>query len=291
MVQYIVFVEGEMKNRKIIKEKHAVAGVIEALLLVGLVAVILSVIQLLYIPQVMEQREADHMDEVANQFSFLKSIIDLQSMTQEDVPISSPITLGSRELPYFVTARAEGEVQIVENAGEIEVDFVTIAPLTSIRYTAFNCYYPRNTASNIIYELEGGTIIVKQPDGEPVRRVDASIIVENRTSSINIFYEIPIIIGLPGKDSSGLSYKTCFVRTNFSSSDDNWISITDISNIRITSSYPNAWNESLSNIQDLGKNVNITKGSNYVEITSKSKEIHFHYKRIYIYAQVSPGWI
>ena len=57
MVQYIVFVEGEMKNRKIIKEKHAVAGVIEALLLVGLVAVILSVIQLLYIPQVMEQRE------------------------------------------------------------------------------------------------------------------------------------------------------------------------------------------------------------------------------------------
>src|SRR4030042_4984279 len=131
-----------MKNRRFIKEKHAVAGVIEALLLVGLVAVILSVVQLVYIPQVMNQREADHMDEVANQFSFLKAIVDLQSMTQKDIPISSPITLGGRELPYFISFKAEGEVNIIDDAGEIQVDYATICPLTSIRYTAYNRYYP-----------------------------------------------------------------------------------------------------------------------------------------------------
>ncbi len=291
MVLYIVVVEGEMKSRKFIKQNHAVAGVIEALLLVGLVAVILSVIQLQYIPQVMIEREADHMDDVGNQFSFLKAVIDLQSMTQKDVPISSPITLGSRELPYFVTAKAEGEVEVVDDSGEIEVDFVTVAPLTSIRYTAFNRYYPNNKAFTIIYELEGGAIIYKQPDGEPVCKVDPSIKVENKTSDVDIYYEIPIITGVTGKDRSGVSHKTCFIRTNFSSSDANWISITDISSITITTSYPNAWNDSLSNMQDLVENANIEKGPNYVEITPNGKDINFYYKRSYIYVQVGPGWV
>ena len=63
-----------MKNKNFIRGNHAVAGVIEALLLVALVAIILSTIQLVYIPQVMNEREADHMEDVSNQFSFLKSI-------------------------------------------------------------------------------------------------------------------------------------------------------------------------------------------------------------------------
>ncbi|OGS40939.1 MAG: hypothetical protein A3K77_06810 [Euryarchaeota archaeon RBG_13_31_8] len=248
-------------------------------------------VQLVYIPQVMNQREADHMDEVANQFSFLKAIVDLQSMTQKDIPISSPITLGGRELPYFISFKAEGEVNIIDDAGEIQVDYATICPLTSIRYTAYNRYYPELKAYTIFYELEGGIIIVKQPDGEPVSRVDPSITVENGTT-IDIYYEIPIIIGVPGKIGSGQSYKTCFVRTNYSdSSDANWISLTDVSNITVFTSYPSAWNESFSNIENLGTNVNITKKSTYVSITPKSKEINLHYKRIYIYAQISPGWI
>jgi len=94
-----------MKKRNFTKEDKGVAGVIEALLIVALVAIVISTIQLVYIPQVMNQREADHMDVVSNQFSSMKAMIDLQSMTEKDVPISSPITLGSRELPYFVTAR------------------------------------------------------------------------------------------------------------------------------------------------------------------------------------------
>ena len=53
-----------MKNKNYLKERDAVAGVIEALLLVALVAIVLSTIQLIYIPQVMEQREADHEDSL-----------------------------------------------------------------------------------------------------------------------------------------------------------------------------------------------------------------------------------
>jgi len=281
-----------MKNRKFIREKHAVAGVIEALLLVGLVAVILSVIQLYYIPQVMNQREADHMDEVANQFSFLKSIIDLQSIEKKDIPISSPITLGSRELPYFVTGRALGELRIIDDAGEIRADRVTlIAPLTSVEYTAFNAYYLRDKGPIIIYTLEGGAIILKQPDGEKVI-IEPTINVVNLSNSIEIYYEIPIIVGISGKESSPQDYKTCFIRTNYSNSDANWQEYSVVFNITISTEYVDAWSNMLYNITDFGDNVNIIKKSNFVEITPKpSKDISLYYKKTYIYAQISPGWI
>ena len=103
-----------MKYKKFRVKNHAVAGVIEALLMVALVSIIISIIQLSYIPQIMEQREAEHMDQVSNQFSSLKSMIELQAITNSSAPISTMITLGSKELPYFITARSYGEISTVD---------------------------------------------------------------------------------------------------------------------------------------------------------------------------------
>ena len=280
---------GEMKKQKLFNNKRGVAGVIEALLLVGLVAVILSIVQLSYIPQVMNQREAEHMDEVANQFSFLKSVVDLQSMTKENVPISSPITLGSRELPYFVTARADGKISIVDYGDyKIDIDFGLEIPLTSIKYEAFNRYYLDGRP--VVYSLEGGAVITEQYDGETIR-VKPKITIENQTTDINIYYDIPIFVGIEGKKntSGGCPPYNCFIRTNYSSSDANWISMTTVSSINITTDYPEAWYNYLNT--SLEDNVNLEQGSYYVEITNNVKDINLYYKRTYIYAQVSPGWI
>jgi len=280
-----------MKNKNFVRGNHAVAGVIEALLLVALVAIILSTIQLLYIPQVMSEREADHMDEVSNQFSFLKSIIDLQGMTKEDVPIASPITLGSRELPYFVTARAFGELTVIGTDNddyEINIRYgAEILPLTSIKYTAYNSYYL--DGADLIYVLEGGAIILKQPDGE-VMRVEPAITVENLTYDVNIYYNLPIIIGISGKTLTS-GYTSCFIRTNYSDSDDNWQPFPDARSINISTAYSDAWYALLTDL--LEDNVNIDQGLDYVEVTDKDpgKTINFYYKKTYIYAQISPGWI
>lgn len=279
--------EGEMKNRNLSKERKAVAGVIEALLLVALVSIVISTIQLTYIPEIMEQREAEHMDDVENQFSFLKAVMDLQSMEKKDTPITSPVTLGSRELPYFVTARAFGELNIIgkdNNDYHITIDYGgKIFNLTSIKYEAYNSYFVDQ-----IYALEGGCIIVKQPDGETVR-VEPIINVENKTSEVNIYYDIPIIVGISGKNSTS-GYKNCFIRTNYSDTDDNWIPITSVSSINISTDYSNAWYSLLEYL--LEENVNIDKGPGYTEVTNKpGKEINFYYKETYIYAQIGPGWI
>jgi len=88
-------------------------GVVVAILVVVLIVAVLVIIQTYYVPQWMKEREAEHMDVVANQFAGLKYSLDLQTMEQSSSPLTNSITLGSKELPYFVTARAFGSLQIV----------------------------------------------------------------------------------------------------------------------------------------------------------------------------------
>ena len=282
-----------MKNKKLIKRKDAVAGVIEALLLVALVAIIISTIQLVYIPEIMEQRESDHMDDVENQFSYLKSVIDLQSMVKEDVPISSPITLGSRELPYFVTARAFGQLDIIDKDrtdNYILTDFLNVS-LTSIKYKAHNSYFTDQT-----YALEGGCVIVKQPDGETVK-IEPAITVENETK-INIIYNMPLITGVPGKNSTS-GYKNCFVRTNYSYNETciKDFNPADDHHVWIYTDYLDAWNASLNKlleeeVKNGYVNVTITQdlgGIDVVEIEPWGKTIHLELTVTYIGAQIGPG--
>ena len=276
-------------NKKLVGERSAVAGVIEALLIVALVATVISTIQLVYIPQIMEQREAEHMDEVSNQFSYLKSMIDIQVISKSDAPIFSMITLGSRELPYFISARAFGDLSITNDPEDnITWGGLVICYLTSIEYNAYNSYFVDQT-----YVLEGGGIIVKQSTGASVMIVDPSISVANETKIILRFY-MPNILDIPGKNST-YGYRKCFIRTNYSSPPQ-YYNYTNVESIKIYTEYTNAWNESLHNL--LGDVVNISKqpveSPTYVEITPNGaigKIVDLQIKIMNIHAQISPGWI
>jgi len=249
-----------MKIRKLKTENIAVAGVIEALLLVALVAVVLSYIQFSYIPVIMEEREAGHMDQVSNQFSQLKSVIEIQSMmgilgTGESItftPMSSPITMGSKELPYFVSARSYGQIDLIDNndAGNHKIDIIPASPdfpsgipLTSIKFRATNFYFPKDSPWQE-YILEGGGIILKQSTGE-VMRVNPGIAVENHSDSnyITIKYFIPLFTGVSGKKAYA-DYRESFIHTNYSNDYSHQGSATYF---RIYTDYPEAWNQSLIN--------------------------------------------
>jgi len=88
-------------------------GIIVAILMITLLVSILVVIQVYYIPQWMEKREAEHMDDVTNQFAGLKYSLDLEATEQSSSPLTNSITLGSKELPYFVSSRAFGSLQVL----------------------------------------------------------------------------------------------------------------------------------------------------------------------------------
>jgi len=95
------------------RNNNAQVGVIVAIMMVSLIVAVMVLIQVYYVPNWMKDKEANHMDNVADQFSNLKFSIDLQAMSHIDVPISSSITLGSKELPYFVSSRSFGSLNIL----------------------------------------------------------------------------------------------------------------------------------------------------------------------------------
>jgi len=250
-----------MKRKIIYNNQCAVAGVIEALLLVALVAIILSFIQLYYVPEIMKEREADHMDQVSNQFAYLKSVIEIQStmgiINEESAnpkytaytSSSSPITMGSRELPYFISQRSSGQISIIDkdltgpykiNIQPAPPDFPIGIPLTSIKYEAFNYYYL--DAGKIIYALEGGGIVLKQTDGE-VMRVYPAMNIVNYSNDIEIIWDIPLFNGVPGKNITA-GYKESYIRTNYTT----YYEHQGTANfIQIYTDYPDAWKHALIN--------------------------------------------
>ena len=257
----------------------------------------------------MEEREASHMDEVSNQFSNLKSVIDTQSLmgSMETsvplayVPMTSPLTLGSSELPYFVTVGATGELVVTDNKCKIIIEpqpsgeegFYPIDGMyfNSIKYVAHNNYFIEQT-----HILEGGGVILDQPNGNPVMKVDPSISVTNG-SKINIRFYIPRIIGIAGKNSTSGS-DIVYIRTNYSHSAT--YSHGDITYMRIYSDYLNAWNESLHSTNILGKyenegyvqiSMDTSQPPEYVEIRPDGKDIELEITIVDIFAQISPGWI
>lgn len=273
-----------MKNRKK-HSNHAVAGVIEALLLVGLVAIVISMIQLQYIPMVMEQREADHMDQVSNQFSTLKSFIEMQYITKATAPFSTMLTLSSEPLPYFITAGSYGTIR-VDNSPHSYIDIDNGAyqyDLTSITYEASNVYFVPQS-----YILEGGGIIVKQPQGSPVMRVEPLMNIINNSDNIRINFSLPIIVGVPGKDSTSGSGK-CFIRTNYSKQIRTFYE-TKVDTINISTQYPRAWYDYFNSY--LGENVDYLIGESYVTIKEKDERtIELTLIEYHIYVQVGIGWL
>ncbi|HUT00648.1 MAG TPA: hypothetical protein VMY59_10055 [Candidatus Thermoplasmatota archaeon] len=287
-----------MKKRKIGMQNQAVAGVIEALLMVALVSIVISLIQLIYIPEVMEQREAEHMDLVSNQFSTLKSMIDLQGITKSSAPISSMLTLGGRDLPYFITVKAFGEVSVQEDPAfkiTLNPPLVPpyesgIVPLTSIQYAADNSYFVDQK-----YILEGGGLILQQLEGLPVMRADPSISSVNNTNNITIHLDLPHFMAIPGKNITN-GEGNCFIRTNYSSNRIYYDHIPMGGNISIYTAHLNAWNESLHNllgIYAMNGNINIIMhpAQGYITIKPGNKEIMLQLNVIDIYVQIGQGWV
>jgi len=95
--------------------KKGQVGIIVAILVVTLLASVLITIQVYYIPKWMKEREAEHMDAVTNQFANLKYSLDLQAAERTSSPLTNTITLGSKELPYFVSSRAFGSLQVLSS--------------------------------------------------------------------------------------------------------------------------------------------------------------------------------
>lgn len=284
-----------MKRRNIKDKDDAIVGIVAAFLIVGLIIAVVSVIQTVYIPKWMEQQEAEHMEDVGNQFAQLKYSIEEHLVTkQKDIPISTSITLGSKELPFLMSSRAFGSITILSDQCTITVtnrSNMTSSSIGVIKYSSANAYF-----LNQDYIYEAGAVILDQRQGNTMV-IKPHFLVSNE-EEVSISFTITNISTIGGK-SSIAGYGTYPIQTEFSDYTDLGV-IQNVSNITIDTHYQNAWHRFINGtLRNQGLNydgygtdytINLNESGMTVEFTD-SVTVNLDLKIIKINAQVAPGWI
>ena len=223
-----------IKFRSLKDADDGVAGVIVAVLMIGLLVSGIGFIQSVYVPQWMEQKEAEHMDNVAIQFSQLKYSIDTLSVTsQSNSQISTPITLGSEKLPFLKSMRSYGSINVLPNYHKIRIDDKNgeqmFYILGSVKYSSTNSYYIDQD-----YYLENGAIIQNQ-NSKQIMVVDPVFSVIDLE---DLEFRVVKFTGI-GMETSASGYGTYPIKAKFIGSESMFIN--NVENITIYTENIAAW--------------------------------------------------
>ena len=282
-----------MKNkthffRNFQESDEGVAGVVVALLMIGLIISAFGFVQAFYVPQWMEQKEAEHMDTVLNQFSQLKFSIDTLSVLSEKYSaISSPITLGSKEMPFLSSTRAYGSLEVDPNECKIIItdgnDQKSTYTLGALEYRSQNAYF-----LNQDYTYESGAVILSQISGDVIV-IRPSIFVKDGK---DLSFDLIRLISTDGKTSAS-GYGTYPVQTMFS--DSQVKTITGVKTIEIYNSHLGAWEKFFENLlSNINCSINQTTDGtgiiiSFVNNASRTPDVFMEITHIEI--QISPGWV
>ena len=281
--------------KKLWDENEGVVGIVVAVLLLGLFISIITTIQTIYVPAWMEQKEAEHMENVANQFSMLKFAIDTQIISEKPMPISTSIELGSKEMPFFLSSKSYGSLEILEDEFGLSINTragdVFDYSFGTIKYTSKNAYF-----LNQDYIYEGGAIIMNQLKGN-VMTILPSFSADLDPYTTDIILEFNIINISRVKDKTSVSgFGTYPIKTRFSNSSSP-VSITAVTSISINTSYISAWenffNRTLNEIDlEYLTHFSITSNNNGLKLDFQPiLSVNLVIKVYEIIAEVGPGWV
>jgi hypothetical protein len=273
---------------------NAVVGVVTAILLIGLIVAVISLVQTMYIPKIMEQRESEHMDKVAEQFTYLTSVIDGQAADQSrNMPVATSITLGSKELPYMLSIKAFGSLEILDNARHINITLangtVKTFPVGVITYSSINGYFLDQS-----YTYESGAMIVSQSEGN-LMMVRPSFFIDHDTAQdiLNITFDV-VNISSVGHKTIASGFGTYPIQTEFSKVSSN-VTFSNVRDITLETPLSNAWFVFLDSLLKTSVNENdydlTDTGQALILDDFSSLTVNVSFKIIDIRAQIGPGWV
>lgn len=272
----------KFKNLK--NSDDAVVGIVVAVLLVGLALAVIAMIQTVYVPQWLEQKEAEHMHEVSNQFAHLKYALDMLAVVEQNNAISTYITLGTNELPIFGTGRTFGSLEILSDSCNVAVVNDTNSlnfSLETIKFSSGNSYFVDQS-----YIYEAGVLILSQSDastlnGKPLLSV---------SNFTNLSLTIINISGADGKRYAG-GFGTYSIYTEFLSSDI--YTVNNVTSINVTTFYPNAWRIffNSTSLKYSGLTYQIKDNGNGITVEFSGFLGNLYLKVVAISVQIAPGWI
>ncbi|MCX6666331.1 MAG: hypothetical protein NT038_09820 [Euryarchaeota archaeon] len=277
-------------QRSFITNNQAIAGIVVAVMILGLVVSVIAIIQTVYLPKWMEEREAEHMGVVADQFSQLKHSIDTLDASNSTTPITASITLGSKELGFLPSSRAFGHLQLAENAFKITSGDVYM--FNTFTYSSQNGYFLDQT-----YTYEAGALILSQTDGN-VMLYTPPFTVNLVGTNVYLVWNCINLRSQGGTTSVG-GYGNYPLRVSYADRVSE-PPILPVSSIDITTSYPVLWKNYLN---ESFQKADLTYGSGasfYTIVESPPDKITIYFsgysvtlniKKTVINLQIGPGWI
>ena len=281
------------KYRYLKNSNEGVAGVLVALLMIGLIISAISFIQMYYVPQWMKEKESEHLNLVSTQFSQLKFSIDNLAMNEKKYsPLSVPITLGTKELPFLSSTRSHGNLEVSPDDFQIKINYSAYNPdpnfimydIGSIKYSSENTQY-----INQVYAYEAGAVILSQDEGELVRI----------KPSLSIKYNGDLVLEITKVNPSGgkntvAGYSTCPVQFEYLNTKN--LQLSDVKNITLMNTHVDAWfkyfNETFSSYPYLD-NISYTPGNKgvIIEFSDTVSYPNLELKLTEMNVQLSKGWI
>jgi hypothetical protein len=281
-----------MKLRSLKDEDQGIVGIVVAFLITGLIVIVISIVQTVYVPKWMEQSEADHMEIVADQFSQLKFAIDTQSAIQKpDTPISTSITLGNKEIPFLMSSRAYGSLEILSDECSVIITNATdvfTCPLGIIRYSSVNTYY-----LNQEYVYEAGAIILSQSAGDIISIKPAFSAIKEEDVAISFSV---VNISTIGDKRTINGYGTYPIQTEYPKFDpSDSVKMVNVNNLTIRTNHKNAWSKFINKTLI---NAGLEYSKNFsIDLSDKGISVFFleptniTLNVLKINAQIAPGWI
>ncbi|WP_406657152.1 hypothetical protein V7O62_00990 [Methanolobus sp. ZRKC2] len=247
-----------MPEKEFIKSESAVSSVVAAVLLLGIIVSVITVINVSYIPEWKTSAEQSHMDNVFYDISNLKSHIDILSATVDNqssgsISVNVPIRAGGASIPVISPAKSSGVLSIninefsmrttANNSTRTYDSRTFLENLGSISYHSDNSNFVDQT-----YEYENGALILAQ-DELALMRQSPSFAIRKTDDNTNITLDITSIQILgPVRSISSNSIEEVYIRHNSSSvlyeSENLFTEFT----LTIETKYPSAWEGFLESV-------------------------------------------
>jgi hypothetical protein len=248
----------KMMTKRLLSSESAISTVVSAVLALGILVSIITVVNVQYIPEWKTAAEQSHMDDVFYDMAEMKNEVDILSAYARIEPSTSlsvgiPIKMGGGSLPVFSPGKSGGRLAI--NEGTFNMHILATTPglnynsdsallnLGTVSYMSNNNYFVDQK-----YVYEGGSIIISQSNYS-LMRLTPPIDMEITDSGTNITMNINAIdINGPKKSISSNDVEELNLRTNGSDS-LYWESIlfTDMT-MTLETSYPSSWASFLETI-------------------------------------------
>jgi hypothetical protein len=242
-----------MSGIRLKDSETAVSTVVSAVLLLGIIVALLTVINVSYIPEWKTGAEQAHMADVYYDMSVLKSNMDILSVAAMNDPMntmsfSNPVRAGGASIPLISPGRSSGVLgvvpgmpgmRIIANGAMMNYDSEEhLQNLGTLFYTSGNSYFVDQT-----YAYESGGLILAQ--GElAIMRQSPPIAIRRTDNSTNItIYVHGMQVSGPAKAISSNSIEE--VRTVCDSSVSLYAEETVFTDLTLTvdTAYPRAWED------------------------------------------------